>query len=52
MNRIACLSIPSFPLAARLRREPELATEPLVVLEGNGDAAHGSASRDESRLQR
>jgi protein ImuB len=50
MSRIACLSIPSFPLAARLRREPELATEPLVVLEGNGDAAHVAGATRVARL--
>jgi protein ImuB len=37
--RIACLILPLFPLAARLRSEPELAREALVVVEGNGNAA-------------
>lgn len=38
-DRIACISLPLFPLAARLRSEPELAREALVVVEGNGNAA-------------
>src|SRR6185369_14042238 len=38
-ERIACLILPLFPLAARLRSEPELAREALVVVEGNGNAA-------------
>lgn len=37
--RIACLLVPLFPLAARLRSEPELAQEALAVLAGNGHAA-------------
>ncbi len=37
--RIACLSVPLFPLAARLRSEPELAQEALAVLAGKGHAA-------------
>ncbi len=37
--RIACLFLPLFPLAARLRSEPELLREALVVTEGNGSAA-------------
>nr|MCU0234815.1 DNA polymerase Y family protein [Thermoanaerobaculales bacterium] len=39
MTRLACLLVPLFPLAARLRAEPELAGEELVVCEGNGAAA-------------
>ncbi len=39
MARIACLFVPLFPLAARLRSEPELAGEAVVVCEGNGAAA-------------
>ena len=39
MTRIACLFIPLFPLAARLRAEPELAGEVVAVCEGNGAAA-------------
>lgn len=35
--RIACLRVPLFPLAARLRSEPELRHEALAVLEGTGE---------------
>lgn len=38
-GRIACLTVPLFPLAARLRSEPELAREALVICEGNGNGA-------------
>jgi nucleotidyltransferase/DNA polymerase involved in DNA repair len=37
--RIACLSVALFPLAARLRCEPELTHEALVIVEGSGNAA-------------
>ncbi len=39
MNRIACLSVPLFPLAARLRAEPELGREATAIVEGEGPAA-------------
>ena len=39
MSRIACLWTPLFPLAARLRSEPELRHEALAVVAGRGDAA-------------
>jgi protein ImuB len=39
MTRFACLFIPLFPLAARLRAEPELLGEAMAVCEGNGSAA-------------
>lgn len=38
-TRLACLTVPLFPLAARLRSEPELIREALAILEGNGQAA-------------
>jgi protein ImuB len=47
--RIACLILPLFPLAARLRSEPELAREALVVVEGNGNAARVVAANRLSR---
>jgi protein ImuB len=37
--RLACLFVPLFPLAARLRSEPELKGEAVVIFEGNGNAA-------------
>ena len=39
MPRFACLYVPLFPLAARLRSEPELAGEGVAVCDGNGSAA-------------
>lgn len=38
-SRLACLVVPLFPLAARLRSEPELAREALAVFEGSGNGA-------------
>ncbi len=37
--RITCIQVPLFPLAARLRVEPELLGEGITVLEGSGQAA-------------
>lgn len=37
--RLACIHLPLFPLAARLRSEPELIREALIITEGNGNAA-------------
>jgi len=39
VRRLACLAVPLFPLAARLRSEPELRELPVVLLEGQGNAA-------------
>ncbi|MFN7940286.1 MAG: DNA polymerase Y family protein [Thermoanaerobaculia bacterium] len=39
MTRLACLAVPLFPLAARLRAEPELAETALAVLAGSGPQA-------------
>ena len=39
MPRLACIVVPLFPLAARLRSEPDLKGEAVVVVEGNGNAA-------------
>ena len=36
---IGCLTVPLFPLAARLRSEPELVEEAAAVVEGDGSAA-------------
>lgn len=38
-GRVACLAVPLFPLAARLRSEPELMREALVICEGSGNGA-------------
>ncbi len=48
-SRIACVAIPLFPLAARLRCEPELASEGIAIFEGNGHTARLVAA---SRLAR
>jgi DNA polymerase-4 len=39
MTRLAALFVPLFPLAARLRSEPDLKDEAVAVLQGNGNAA-------------
>ncbi len=38
-NRIACVAAPLFPLAARLRSEPELFDEALAIFDGNAHSA-------------
>src|SRR5215468_8249499 len=49
--RLACLFVPLFPLAARLRSEPELKGEAVVIFEGNGNAARVvTASRKARRV--
>ncbi len=47
--RIACLAVPLFPLAARLRSEPELRDEALAVLEGVGARARVVAATRPAR---
>jgi protein ImuB len=47
--RIACLFVPLFPLAARLRSEPELAGEALAILSGNGSASRVAAASRPAR---
>ncbi len=47
--RLACLHVPLFPLAARLRSEPELAGEALILLSGNGTAARVHAASRRAR---
>lgn len=49
MSRIACIFVPLFPLAARLRSEPELASEAVALFEGNGNAAHVVAATRRAR---
>ncbi|MEA2489331.1 MAG: protein ImuB, partial [Acidobacteriota bacterium] len=51
MTRIACLYVPMFPLAARLRSEPELLPEALAIVEGNGGAAHIVAATRRARTK-
>src|SRR6266511_665657 len=47
--RLACLFVPLFPLAARLRSEPDLKVEALAVFEGNGNAARVVAAARKAR---
>ncbi|HEV2722785.1 MAG TPA: DNA polymerase Y family protein [Thermoanaerobaculia bacterium] len=49
MTRIACFYVPLFPLAARLRSEPELLSEAAAIVEGNGSAAHILAATRRAR---
>ena len=51
MTRIACVHVPMFPLAARLRSEPELLSEALAIVEGNGGAAHVVAATRRARTK-
>ena len=51
MARIACFLVPLFPLAARLRSEPELLTEAVVITEGNGTAARVIAATRRARKE-
>jgi protein ImuB len=47
--RLACVLVPLFPLAARLRSEPELKGEAVAVCEGNGNAARVVAASRRAR---
>jgi len=49
VSRIACLAVPLFPLAARLRAEPELGREAAAVVEGEGPAARVLAATRAAR---
>src|SRR6478672_9900969 len=46
---LACLYVPLFPLAARLRSEPDLKGEVVAVFEGNGNAARVVAATRKAR---
>lgn len=47
--RIACLVVPLFPLAARLRSEPELTHDALAIMAGQGHAARVVAATRPAR---
>ena len=49
---ITCLFVPLFPLAARLRSEPELKEEAVAIFEGNGNAARVVAADSAHALWR
>lgn len=48
-SRVACIVVPLFPLAARLRSEPEIVREAVAVFEGNGNAARVVAATRPAR---
>ncbi|HUP25201.1 MAG TPA: DNA polymerase Y family protein [Thermoanaerobaculia bacterium] len=47
--RVACIVVPLFPLAARLRCEPELLQEGLAIFEGDGHQARVAAATRPAR---
>src|SRR3954470_14629523 len=49
MTRLACFYVPMFVLAARLRSEPDLLNEAVVIVEGNGNNAHVVAATRRAR---
>lgn len=49
--RLACATVPLFPLAARLRCEPELNRDAVAILEGNGSQARVVAANRRARQQ-
>ncbi len=49
MPRLACSRVPLFPLAARLRSEPDLQGEAMAVFQGNGHAARTVAATRRAR---
>ena len=51
MTRLACFFVPMFPLAARLRSEPELLNEAVAIVEGNGNNAHVVAATRRARTK-
>ncbi|HEV7764198.1 MAG TPA: DNA polymerase Y family protein [Thermoanaerobaculia bacterium] len=51
MTRIACFFVPMFPLAARLRSEPDLLQEALAITEGNAQNAHVIAATRRARVK-
>jgi protein ImuB len=48
-RRLACVCVPLFPLAARLRSEPELRGEAIAIFQGNGNAARAVAATRRAR---
>jgi protein ImuB len=51
VTRIACFYVPMFPLAARLRSEPDLLQEAVAIVEGNGNSAHVVAATRRARTK-
>ena len=48
-HRLACLAVPLFPLAARLRSDPELLNEALAIVAGDGERAQVVAATRPAR---
>jgi protein ImuB len=51
VTRLACFHVPLFPLAARLRSEPDLVEGAVVVVEGSGTASHVVAATRRARAK-
>src|SRR5688500_10090226 len=51
MTRIACIHVPMFPLAARLRSEPDLLNEAVAIVDGDGGGAHIVAATRRARTK-
>ena len=51
MARIACIHVPLFPLAARLRSDPEFRDDALAIVEGTGGGAHVVAATRRARTK-
>jgi protein ImuB len=51
MTRLLCFFVPMFPLAARLRSEPDLLQEAVAVIDGNGNNAHVVAATRRARTK-
>jgi protein ImuB len=51
MTRIACFYVPMFPLAARLRSEPDLMPEAVAIVDGNAQNAHIVAATRRARTK-
>jgi protein ImuB len=51
MTRIACFYVPMFPLAARLRSEPDLLQEALAIIDGTAQTAHVIAATRRARTK-
>jgi protein ImuB len=51
MVRIACFYVPMFPLAARLRSEPDLLQEAIAIVDGTANSAHIVAATRRARTK-
>ncbi|HEX8169013.1 MAG TPA: DNA polymerase Y family protein [Thermoanaerobaculia bacterium] len=51
MTRIAAIHVPLFPLAARLRCDPDLVDEAVAIVDGNGNSAHVVAATRRARTK-